>query len=51
MQGSARSDRGLRARTGVVDQSSKRIGAHDRGATLVVAAVKGLGSARQRNRQ
>ena len=26
-------------------------GAHDRGATLVVAVVQGLGSARQRNRQ
>ena len=26
-------------------------GAHDRGAAMVVAAVQGLGSARQRNRQ
>ena len=51
MQGSARSDSGLRARVSVVDQGSKKIGAHDRGATLVVAVVQGLGSARQRNRQ
>ena len=51
MQGSVRSGSGLRARTGVVDQGSKRIKAHDKGATLVVAAVQGQGSARQRNRK